>query len=108
MHRKSVMTSIMLACIILHNMIVKEEYVEDEEEEVQEESLQNPSSAFQVYDGPVDSQGHQIPFEPLSRDGANMQQFHDRVADLESVYIHTELKRALVKHVWRLETGDML
>ena len=71
----------MLACIILHNMIVEEEYVEDEEEEVQEESLQNPSSAFQIYDGPVDAQGHRIPFEPLSRDGANMQQFQDRVCN---------------------------
>lgn len=99
LHHKSVMTSITLACIILHNMTVDEEYVEDEEEEGGEESLQNPSSAFQAYDGPVDLRGNRIRFEPISRDGANMQWFHDHVADLESVYIHRELQRDLVKHI---------
>ena len=81
----------MLASIILHNIIVEEEYVEDEDAENSDDDMQNPARAFQVYDGPVDAQGRRIPFEPMSRDGSNIQRFHDRVSDLESVYIHTKL-----------------
>ena len=99
----------MLACIILHNMIVEEEYVDDEDDdEEEEEDLQNPSRAFRVYDGPVNAQGNRVLFEPISRDGANIQRFHDRVADLESAYIHRELQKDLVKHIWRVETGEIL
>ena len=109
LHHKSVMTTIMLACIILHNMIVEEEYVDDEDDdEEEEEDLQNPSRAFRVYDGPVNAQGNRVLFEPISRDGANIQRFHDRVADLESAYIHRELQKDLVKHIWRVETGEIL
>ena len=90
-------------------MIVEEEFVEEEFEENVEEDLQNPSSAFTVYDGPVDEQGNRIPFEPVGRGGPYYEQrFRDRVVDLQSSYIHGELQKDLVKHNWFIETGERL
>lgn len=108
-HHQSTLKNIMLACIIMHNMIVEEEFVEEEFEENVEEDLQNPSSAFTVYDGPVDEQGNRIPFEPVGRGGPYYEQrFQDRVVDLQSSYIHGELQKDLVKHNWFIETGERL
>ncbi|KAL9683369.1 hypothetical protein QQ045_015190 [Rhodiola kirilowii] len=54
-HRLSVLKNIMLACIIMHNMIIEDEFIEHEEED-----LYNPSIAFTVYDGSVDPNGNRI------------------------------------------------
>ncbi|XP_074351771.1 uncharacterized protein LOC141690911 [Apium graveolens] len=56
MHKRSTLRSIMMTCIILHNMIVEDEFVEEEFVETVEEDLMNPT-ASQVYDGPVDCNG---------------------------------------------------
>ncbi|XP_074342095.1 uncharacterized protein LOC141679511 [Apium graveolens] len=53
MHKCSTLRSIMMTCIILHNMIVEDEFVEDEFVESIEEDLMNPL-ALRVYDEPVD------------------------------------------------------
>ncbi|XP_074326985.1 uncharacterized protein LOC141664927 [Apium graveolens] len=90
MHKRSTLRSIMMTCIILHNMIVDDEFVEVEFVESVEEDLMNPS-ATQVYDGPVDCNGVRIPFAPVQRDGRNQQAFWDRIENLESAYIHTML-----------------
>ncbi|XP_074328288.1 uncharacterized protein LOC141666192 [Apium graveolens] len=74
MHKRSTLRSIMMTCIILHNMIVEDEFVEDDFVEPVEEDLMNPL-ASQVYDGPVDSNGVRIPFAPVQRNGRNQQAF---------------------------------
>ncbi|XP_074351760.1 uncharacterized protein LOC141690901 [Apium graveolens] len=88
MHKRSTLRSIMMTCIILHNMIVEDEFVEEEFVEPVEEDLMNPL-ASQVYDGPVDCNGVRIPFAPVQRNGTNQQAFWDRIENLESAYIHT-------------------
>ena len=95
----------MLACIIMHNMIVEEEFVDDDFVEGIEEDLQNLTSAFFVYDGPVDDQGNRIPFEQVGRN-QNPQRFADAVLDLQSAYLHEELQNDLMKHNWFLEMGE--
>ncbi|XP_074376968.1 uncharacterized protein LOC141718482 [Apium graveolens] len=70
MHKRSTLRSIMMTCIILHNMIVEDEFVEDEFVESVEEDLMNPLVS-QVYDRPIDCNGVRIPFAPVQRDGRN-------------------------------------
>ena len=75
----------MISCIILHNMIVADEFVEEEFEEPQEEM--NPSMAS-IYDRPVNpDNGEPIQFEPVGRDGRNLPAFLDRELQVESAYI---------------------
>ncbi|CAM8910742.1 unnamed protein product [Rhodiola kirilowii] len=107
-HRKSVLKTIMLACIILHNMIVEEEFVEDEFMEAEEEEdPHNPSSAFTVYDGPTDQNGNRMNHDPIQR-AQRSQAFDDRLTNLQSAYLHTQLQSDLVKHNWLIETGEQL
>ncbi|XP_074328057.1 uncharacterized protein LOC141665967 [Apium graveolens] len=56
MHKRFTLRSIMMTCIILHNMIVEDEFVESVEED-----LMNPSASH-IYDGPVDCNGVRISF----------------------------------------------
>ncbi|CAM8909057.1 unnamed protein product [Rhodiola kirilowii] len=106
-HRLSVLKSIMLACIIMHNMIIEEEFVEEEFEESVEEDPHNPYNAFAVYDGPADQNGNQLFHDPVER-AQQSQVFNDRVVNLQSAYLHTQLQNDLVKHNWFLETGQQL
>ncbi|XP_074376700.1 uncharacterized protein LOC141718218 [Apium graveolens] len=105
MHKRSTLRSIMMTCIILHNMIVEDEFVEDEFVESVEKDLMNPL-ASRVYDGPVDCNGVRIPFAPVQRDGRNQQAFWDRIENLESAYVHTMLQNDLVEHNWALEANE--
>ncbi|CAM8947365.1 unnamed protein product [Rhodiola kirilowii] len=106
-HRLSVLKSIMLACIIMHNMIIEEEFVEEEFEESVEEDPHNPYNAFAVYDGPTDQNGNRLFHDPVER-AQQSQVFNDRVVNLQSAYLHTQLQNDLVKHNWFLETGQQL
>ncbi|CAM8934379.1 unnamed protein product [Rhodiola kirilowii] len=106
-HRLSVLKSIMLACIIMHNMIIEEEFVEEEFEESVEEDPHNPYNAFVVYDGPTDQNGNRLFHDPVER-AQQSQVFNDRVVNLQSAYLHTQLQNDLVKHNWFLETGQQL
>ena len=105
LHRRSTLRSIMIACIILHNMIIEDEFVEEEFVEAEEEDHMNPLAA-RIYDGPVDKEGNRIPFLPVQRDGRNQHAFWDRIDHLESAYIHTILQEDLVEHNWALEANE--
>ncbi|KAL9673873.1 hypothetical protein QQ045_030135 [Rhodiola kirilowii] len=78
----------------------EEEFVENEEED-----LNNPNSAFTIYDGPTDQNGDRILHDPVQR-AQQSQAFDDRLTTLQSAYLHTELQNVLVKHNWFLETGE--
>ncbi|CAM8932573.1 unnamed protein product [Rhodiola kirilowii] len=106
-HRKSVLKTILLACIIMHNMIVEEEFIDDEFVEVDEEDPHNPRSAFTVYDGPTDQNGNRLLHDPVGR-AQQSEAFGNRLTTLQSAYLHTQLQNDLVKHNWFMETGEQL
>ncbi|CAM8975865.1 unnamed protein product [Rhodiola kirilowii] len=106
-HRKSVLKTIMLACIIMHNMIVEEEFIDDEFVEIDEEDPHNPRSAFTVYDGPTDQNGNRLLHDPVGR-AQQSEAFGNRLTTLQSAYLHTQLQNDLVKHNWFMETGEQL
>ncbi|XP_074323824.1 uncharacterized protein LOC141660732 [Apium graveolens] len=70
MHKRSTLRSIMMTCIILHNMIVEDKFVEEEFVEPVEEDLMNPLASY-VYDGPVDCNGIRIPFALVQKNVTN-------------------------------------
>ena len=95
--------AIMISCIILHNMIVADEFVEEKFEEPQEENLLNPSMAS-VYDRPMNpNNGEPIQFEPVGRDGRNFPAFLNRELQVESAYLHKCLQDDLVMHNWNMD-----
>ncbi|KAL9666495.1 hypothetical protein QQ045_000829 [Rhodiola kirilowii] len=106
-HRKRVLKTIMLACIIMHNMIVEEEFIDVEFVEVDEEDPHNPRSAFTVYDGPTDQNGNQYLHDPVGR-AQQSEAFGNRLTTLQSAYLHTELQNDLLKHNWFMETGEQI
>ena len=74
----------MISCIILHNMIVEDEFVEEEFVEPEEDDLMNPSMTT-VYDRPVHpNTGEPIQFKPVGRDGQHLPAFRDREFQVES------------------------
>ncbi|KAL6140666.1 hypothetical protein ACLB2K_058964 [Fragaria x ananassa] len=58
--------TVMVSCIILHNMIVEDEFVEEEFEESCEEDNLHPLLAS-VYERSVDREGNVIRHEPVLR-----------------------------------------
>ncbi|CAM8910744.1 unnamed protein product [Rhodiola kirilowii] len=97
----------MLACIIMHNKIVEEEFMDDEFIEVDEEDPHNPRSTFTLYDGPTDHNGNRYLHDPVGR-ARQSEAFGNRLTTLQSAYLHTELQNDIVKHNWFMETGEQL
>ncbi|CAM8957113.1 unnamed protein product [Rhodiola kirilowii] len=97
----------MLACITMHNMIVKEEFIDDEFMEVDEEDPHNPRSAFTVYDDLTYQNGNRYLHDPVGR-AQQSEAFCNRLTTLQSAYLHTEMQNDLVKHNWFMETGEQL
>ncbi|KAL9676679.1 hypothetical protein QQ045_004895 [Rhodiola kirilowii] len=100
--QKSVSKTIVLAYIILHNMIVEEEFVE-----VVEQDSHNPTNAFTVYDGPTDHNGNRIPHDPVGR-AQRSEAFDERLTSLQSAYLYTQLQSDLMKHNWFIQTSERL
>ncbi|CAM8948110.1 unnamed protein product [Rhodiola kirilowii] len=97
----------MLACIIMNNMIVEEEFIDDEFMEVDEEDPHNPRSAFTVYDDLTDQNGNRYLHDPVGR-AQQSEAFGNRLTILQSAYLHTEMQNYLVNHNWFMETGEQL
>ncbi|CAM8902147.1 unnamed protein product [Rhodiola kirilowii] len=97
----------MLACIIMHNMIVEEEFIANEFVEVDEEDPHNPRSAFTVYDGPIGQNGNRYLHDPVGR-AQQSEVFGNRLTTLQSAYLRSDLQNDLVKHNWFMETGEQL
>lgn len=93
---RSDLRSIMMACIILHNMIVEDERI-DEDEDLEDEAEDDHfnENVDVVYEQPPNWQ-----FEPVGRDGHNLEGFMDRYNHIHSTYLHTLLQQELVEHLW--------
>lgn len=76
---------IMLACIIMHNMIIEDE---------QDLSLE----AFADWGLPVERVRHPLSFRELQ----------DGTKDLENVEVHFALRNDLMEHLWRRKGGLLI
>ncbi|KAH0976328.1 hypothetical protein GBA52_026047 [Prunus armeniaca] len=77
---------IMIACIIMHNMIMEDERAKDEEDlDVKEVDPMNPRKA-RIYERPNDDE-----FEIVGRGGQNLEGYMDRYVQIRSYYVHDSL-----------------
>ncbi|XP_021823776.1 uncharacterized protein LOC110765036 [Prunus avium] len=97
MFDEEVLRSIMMTCIILHNMIVEDEY-DYEAEEVYEEDPMN-TALTRIYEKPIGPNGEPLEHEPLVRDGRFMHRMIDRYTEMQSSYIHERRQVDLMEHL---------
>ncbi|CAL2266735.1 unnamed protein product [Prunus armeniaca] len=97
MFDEEILRSIMMTCIILHNMIVEDEYDYDALE-VYEPDLMN-TALTRIYERSMEPSGEPFEPEPLVRDGRFMTRMIDRYTEMQSSYIHERHQLDLMEHL---------
>ncbi|CAL8108785.1 unnamed protein product [Prunus armeniaca] len=94
----------MMTCIILHNMIVEDEYDYDALEVYELDPMN--TALTRTYERPMRPNGE--PFEPelLVRNGRFMTRMIDRYTEMQSSYIHERRQLDLMKHLWAVKGNE--
>ncbi|XP_070669049.1 uncharacterized protein [Malus domestica] len=91
--------SIMMTCIILHNMIVEDEYDYDAVDEYEPDTMNN--SRTQIYCA-HNATEEPVQHEPLQRDGCYNDRVIQRYTTLQRPYMHNARQINLIEHQWEL------
>ncbi|XP_070664582.1 uncharacterized protein [Malus domestica] len=95
--------SIMMTCIILHNMIVEDEYDYDGVDEYEPDPMNNSKTRiYCAHDGTEDPVQH----EPLERDGRYNELIVQRYTNVQEPYWHVTRQNDLIEHQWGLHEGE--
>ncbi|CAL9001181.1 unnamed protein product [Prunus brigantina] len=97
---EEVLRSIMMMCIILHNMIVEDEYDYDEPEMFEPDPMN--TTLTKIYERSVGENEQPLEHEPLIRDGHYNNGMIDRYTEMLSSYIHKRREVDLMEHLWAL------
>ncbi len=100
---EEVLRSIMMTCIILHNMIVEDEYDYDAQEVFEPDPMN--TSLTRIYERPIGPNGLPLEPEPILRDGQFNNPMIDRYQEMQSSYVHEIRPGDLVEHLWEMK-GD--
>ncbi|BBH02142.1 Protein kinase superfamily protein [Prunus dulcis] len=98
MFDEEILRSIMMTCIILHNMIVEDEYDYDALEVYEPDPMN--TALTRIYERPMGPNGEPFEPEPLVRDGHLMTRMIDRYTEMQSSYIHEMRQVHLMEHLW--------
>lgn len=100
--KKETLRSIMMTCIILHNMIVDDERVDEDSDLECYVDVGDPMNLDLVQD--YDQPSNHLPFEPVrvGINGDNFPGFMDRYDLVRDEYIHQILQDNLVEHNWKM------
>ncbi|XP_070664471.1 uncharacterized protein [Malus domestica] len=94
--------SIMMKCIILHNMIVEDEYDYDGVDEYEPDPMNNSRTRiYCAHNGTKDPVQH----EPLERDGRYNELIVQRYINVQEPYWHVTRQNDLIEHQWGLHEG---
>ncbi|CAL8075610.1 unnamed protein product [Prunus armeniaca] len=104
MFDEEVLRSIMMSCIILHNMIVEDEYDYKVEEVYEPDPMS--TALTRIYEKPIGPNGGPVEHEPLVRDGLFMNRMIDRYREMQSSYIHERRQVDLMEHLWAVKGND--
>lgn len=101
---EEVLRSIMMTCIILHNMIVEDEYDYDAADVYEPDPMN--TSQTRIYERPLGPNGEPLEHEPLVRDGHFMTRMIDRYTEMQSSYIHERRQVDLMEHLWAVKGNE--
>ncbi|CAL2233773.1 unnamed protein product [Prunus armeniaca] len=92
---EEVVRSIMMTCIILHNMIVEDEYDYDAPEVFEPDPMN--TTLTRIYERPIRPNGQPMELEPLLRDGQYNNPMIDRYQEIQSSYVHERRQLDLIE-----------
>ncbi|CAL8127364.1 unnamed protein product [Prunus armeniaca] len=101
---EEVLKSIIMTCIILHNMIVEDEYDYDVEEVYEPDPMN--TTLTRIYEKPMGPNGEPVQHDPLVRDGNFMHRMIERYTEMQSSYIHEHRQVDLMKHLWAVKGNE--
>ncbi|CAL2279456.1 unnamed protein product [Prunus armeniaca] len=104
MFDEEILRSIMMTCIILHNMIVEDEYDYDAGEVYEPDPIN--TAMTQIYEMPMGPNGEPFEPEPLVRDDRMMTRMIDRYTEMQSSYIHESRQLDLIEHIWAVKGNE--
>ena len=104
MFDQEVLRSIMMTCIILHNMIVEDEYDYDAGEVYEPDPIN--TAMTRIYEMPMGPNGEPLEPEPLVRDDRMMTRMIDRYTEMQSSYIHESRQLDLIEHIWAVKGNE--
>ncbi|CAL8993472.1 unnamed protein product [Prunus brigantina] len=92
-----VLRSIMITCIILHNMIVEDKYDYDALEVFEPDPMN--TALTRIYERPMGPNGQPMEPEPLLRDGRYNNPMIDRYQEMQFSYVHERRQLDLIEHL---------
>ncbi|CAL2232605.1 unnamed protein product [Prunus armeniaca] len=101
---EEVLRSIMMTSIILHNLIVEDEYDYDVDEVYELDPMN--TALTRIYEKPMGPNGEPMQHEPLVRDGSFMPHMIDRYTEMQSLYIHKRRQVDLMEHLWAVKGNE--
>ncbi|KAI5321647.1 hypothetical protein L3X38_030718 [Prunus dulcis] len=104
MFDEEILRSIMMTCIILHNMIVEDEYDYDALEVYEPDPMN--TALTRIYERPMGPSGEPFEPEPLVRNGHLMTRMIDRYTEMQSSYIHEMRQVHLMEHLWAVKGNE--
>ncbi|CAL8140146.1 unnamed protein product [Prunus armeniaca] len=104
MFDEEILRSIMMTCIILHNMIVEDEYDYDAGEVYKPDPIN--TALTRIYERPMGPNGEPFEPKPLVRDDRMMTRMIDRYTDMQSSYIHESRQLDLIEHIWAVKGNE--
>ncbi|CAL8116728.1 unnamed protein product [Prunus armeniaca] len=104
MFDEEVLRSIMMTCIILHNMIVEDEYDYDATEVYELDPMN--TILTRIYERPMGPSRESFEPDPLVRDRRFMTRMVDRYTEMQSSYIHERRQLDMMEHLWAMKGND--
>ncbi|KAM2667942.1 hypothetical protein EV2_019570 [Malus domestica] len=97
--------SIMMTCVILHNMIVEDEFDYDAVDEYEPEPDTMNNSRTRIYCA-HDATEELVQHEPLERDGRYNEMVIQRYTALQRSSMHNDRQIDLIEHQWALKQAE--
>ncbi|CAL2279120.1 unnamed protein product [Prunus armeniaca] len=104
MFNEEVLKSIMMTYIILHNMIVEDEYDYNAAEVYKLDPMN--TALTRIYERPMGPSEEPLEQDLLVRDDRFMTRMLDRYTNMQSSYIHERRQVDLMKHLWVVKGND--
>ncbi|CAL2257399.1 unnamed protein product [Prunus armeniaca] len=101
MFDEEVLRSIMMTCIILHNIILVDEYDYDASEVFEPDPMN--TALTRIYERPMGPNGHLLEHDPLVRDGRFNNPMLDCYQEMQSSYVQEKCQVDLIEHLWEMK-----